>query len=97
MADHRGLLADMSRTWKEKYGFAPTFTEDMIKGGLLQIALTAKADRDRTRALELLGKIKGMMVDRVETVDARSNEQILDDIGKQFGEVARKNAEKQLG
>jgi len=71
--------------------------EALVTQTLVNEMLTAEASRDRINAAEKLGKIYGMFKDVVEHIDTRTNEQMLTDIEKTFGIVARRNAEKQLG
>jgi len=71
--------------------------EMLVTQVLVNEMMSAEASRDRINAAEKLGKIYGMFKDVVEHIDTRTNEQMLTDIEKTFGIVARRNAEKQLG
>jgi len=71
--------------------------ETLVTQVLVNEMMIAEASRDRINAAEKLGKIYGMFKDVVVTQDTRTTEQMLTDIEKTFGIVARRNAEKQLG
>jgi len=71
--------------------------ETLVTQVLVNEMISAEASRDRINAAEKLGKIYGMFKDVIVTQDTRTNEQMLDDIEKCFGIVARRNAEKKLG
>ena len=73
--------------------------KELVTQTLINEMMTADAPRDRINAAVNLGKTEGMFKDVQEYTnsDTRSTEQMLDDIEKRFGIVARKNAENQLG
>jgi hypothetical protein len=50
-----------------KLMYAQALTPEHIYRGIQDIALKTRADRDKLRAFELLGKFNGMFIDRVQS------------------------------
>jgi phage terminase small subunit len=81
----------------EKYS-TEIISEDFIKKGILKESLNADSSKDRLQALQLLGKTKAMFTDVVEqTNHDKTDEEIIEDIRREFGEEAAEKAKEALG
>lgn len=73
-------------------------TKEFIEQGILQTTLEAGAARDKLTGYQLLAKTKGMLKDVVEQTNTnKSDQDMIDEIRREFGEQAATKAAKELG